>query len=295
MAINIGIIGCGGITAFNHLPQLISSKKNMNIKYLCDININRAKLLKNKYELDYSTCIEDYQKVLEDDDINAVIVAAWPTNNLIISIDALKKHKHVLLQKPIIDSNDLKEEFVNLACNSDLNVMPLPYVELLEPFEKLKEIINSDTLGIINFARIRTSITNPADYYNDVKSFFSENSKHSPYEIIDYANERGCLSDMGPYALSTFYYLFGEGKLLNSYIYPQKFDQVALLSLRTSNTISLCSVEIGWNQIRGSELCSIYGSDGTVYMQSNGDITINYKKGRIDPIPFILNNCPVLK
>lgn len=293
MSINVGIIGCGGITAFNHVPQLLMYDKEIYIKYLCDSNINRAQILKQAYELDYSSCVDKYNLILDDNDIDAVIVAAWPTNNLTISTEAIKKNKHVLMQKPFIASNDAKAEFVALIDNSNLQILPLPYIESLEPFKKLKNIIQSNALGEINYARIRTTISNPADYYNDVRKFFVENSNIIPYENHWYANGRGSLSDMGPYALSAYYYLFGEGELLNFHIHPGKYDQVALLSLKSHSTIALCSIEIGWNQIRGSELCSIYGSEGTVYMESNGNIKINHKKGKIESIPFILNNTKV--
>lgn len=263
---NVAIIGCGGITAFCHIPQLLTNKDSINLLYLCDTNLYRAQRIQKRYGLSNTKCISDADVVFKDENIEIVIIAVWPKNNLQLALKSIKSNKHTLIQKPLMGEECELNELLNLSNTSKLQILPLPYIEI----PLLKEIIESKKLGDINYARIRTTIPGPLDYYSDVEDFFFEKDCN-PYSKDFYAQYRGALSDMGPYALSLYYYLFGEGELVASFLYPKISDKIALLTLH-SKAIPYCSIDIAWNQIQGLEICSIYGSDGTVCIKSDGTI-----------------------
>jgi predicted dehydrogenase len=287
--VNIGIVGCGGISAFTHIPQLISMSENIKIKYLCDTNLNRANRIKERYFLSNAHCTDKPDTVFNDDSVSAVIVATWPTNILKLSIDSIKKNKHVLIQKPIIGDEQNFKLLYDEAKMRNVSVLALPHIDNIKPFNEIRNYIKYGELGKINYARIRTTIPGPSDYYCDVINFFQEARDSNPYRLKEYAQGRGALSDMGPYALSAFHFLFGEGRLISCVQTPEISDEFSLLTL-SSEAIPICTIEIGWKQIKGIEICSIYGENGTVTMKTDGSIEILKRNGNIEYFCSDLSN-----
>ena len=261
----VAVIGCGGISAFVHVPQLLSMGNYIHISYLCDRNLTRARRLANRYNLD-AQCVDDYNMVLNDDNVKTVIIAVWPSQNLQLGLMSIKKRKHTLIQKPLIGTDEEFKELINYSRDQTVSILALPYIDIPD----LKSIVTSGELGKINYVRIRTAIPGPEDYYEDVKSFYKE-SENSPYYLEEYAYGRGALSDMGTYALSLYHYLFGEAELQSFILFPRKYDRMALINLK-SDTLPCCSIDIAWNQIQGVEICGIYGNKGTVCIKADGSI-----------------------
>jgi predicted dehydrogenase len=290
MPLRVGIIGCGGITAFAHLPALCRMANDVvEIAYLCDTEIERAKVLGRRFNLQHATYLKDYREVLTDDTVKAVILASWPTNHASMAIESIKSGKNVLIQKPLLLPESAASEFLAICKQTDVNVLALPLVDTISPFVKLREILNTGALGSVRFARVRTTIPGPNDYYDDVREFFREPATYeSPFLKSSYAQGAGSVADMGPYALTAFYYLFGPGKLRFSSRTPSDFDMSTLLVLEIpwhekfqipSTEIPICSVEIGWQQVRGSDICTIVGSAGTATIDSIGRLVVFSRDG----------------
>ena len=101
--VKVGIIGCGGIADFKHLPSL---KKLGNIKFsaFCDIIPERAEKAKQEYGDEDSKVFTDYKKVMEMDDIEVVHVLTPNISHAEISIAAMETGKHVMCEKPMAAS-----------------------------------------------------------------------------------------------------------------------------------------------------------------------------------------------
>jgi len=293
--LTIGIIGCGGITAFSHLPALSRYQENsIDIKYLCDIKESRVDTLKSRFNLHAAQYIKRYQELVEKKDIDAIIIAAWPTNNADIAIEAIRNQKHVLIQKPLTLNSDTANKFLEISKDTTKKVLALPLIKSISSIDKLKTIIESGSLGQISYSRIRTSIQDPRDYYSDVQDFFFEEiGPVTPYMLDDYANSIGCSSDMGPYALSAYYFLFGKGNLLFAQRSNPKFETASILLLdipksnmgeKNDQSTPICSIEIGWKQVRAFETISVFGSIGTAVIGADGCLSIFSKDGKISNI-----------
>lgn len=279
--LKIAIIGCGGITAFAHVPELLI-ENNVEIAALCDKKRSRANTLKNKYNL---TC-KVYQSIdtmfTEVPSIDAVIISTYPMSTAEIAGKVIKKGVHVLIQKPLMYHDNLKKDLKSVKPGQQ--IMALPYIELLDVFKKIKAMITADELGNIQFSRIRTSIIGPEDYYNDVKNFYGESTKQNAYNVKDYADYRGSLSDMGVYSLSLYHYLFGEAKLRSSVLSDKKLENSAILILGTSkkdfHVPPISSIESGWNQVNGIELVSVMGDKGALCLTTDGKLSVETGHGK---------------
>lgn len=93
----VAVIGCGTIATTAHIPAY-TNNPNVQIKYFCDILIDRAEKAAEKYGS--GTAILDYNVALNDPEIEAVSVCTPNNVHSIISIAALRAGKNVLCEKP---------------------------------------------------------------------------------------------------------------------------------------------------------------------------------------------------
>jgi predicted dehydrogenase len=97
--IRIGVIGCGG-QGTGHVHSLVgrSEADNISVVAVSDVyqrRVNRAK------DICKGQGYMDYRKLLERDDIDAVLIATPDHWHAKISIDALQAGKHVYCEKPM--------------------------------------------------------------------------------------------------------------------------------------------------------------------------------------------------
>ena len=97
----VGIIGCGTIANSAHIPAYLKNE-DVEIKYFCDIIPERAKAAVEKYGC--GIAVEDYHRVLEDPEVEAISVCTPNRMHTIIAIDAMRAGKHVLCSKNLSGS-----------------------------------------------------------------------------------------------------------------------------------------------------------------------------------------------
>ena len=96
--IGVGIIGCGGIALQNHLPGL-ELCPDTRLVGLCD---NSAEVLERAVQqTGVPVHTQDYNELVQRDDIHAVIIATPNFTHAPMAIAAAKNGKHVLCEKPL--------------------------------------------------------------------------------------------------------------------------------------------------------------------------------------------------
>ena len=142
--INVGIIGtgwCGGIRANScaHYPSV------------ADLHIaetNPLRLAEVAAETGAAGAVADYQVLLKDDSIDAIIISATPeTLHYPMAKDSLAAGKHVFLEKPISLTLEEADELVDLAREKNLK-FSIGYSQRFNPkFAYVKKSFNDGTLG----------------------------------------------------------------------------------------------------------------------------------------------------
>ena len=113
--INIGVIGTG--VRGGGLMSMINGIDNLNVIAGCDVlpfRLNKGLARSNSNPIGYS----DYQKLLDNKDIDAVIVATPFNTHSKIAIDALDAGKHVFCEKTLAKGYDGIRNLVNKANQS---------------------------------------------------------------------------------------------------------------------------------------------------------------------------------
>ncbi len=104
--VNVGLIGGGGFAKGIILPNL-KRLDRVNIKAVATATGKSAADIAGQYGCEYATT--DYNKILNDEDINLVIVATRHGLHAPITIEALKQDKNIHVEKPLaLNMEELK-------------------------------------------------------------------------------------------------------------------------------------------------------------------------------------------
>lgn len=97
-AVGVAVIGAGGFATGVHLPNL-SRMAGVRIEAVCARTGPRAKQAAERHGARF--CTTDYNEVLADDRVDAVVVATRHGSHAEIALAALRAGKHVFVEKPL--------------------------------------------------------------------------------------------------------------------------------------------------------------------------------------------------
>jgi predicted dehydrogenase len=156
--INVGLIGVGSFAKSYHLPNL-KKIEGYNIRALCSNTGYKVKQIGEKYNVDYITT--DYQKIIEDSDIDLVIITTRHDTHSAITIESLKNNKHTFVEKPLAILEKDIEKILQFEKKSK-GLLFVGFNRRYAPFtEKIKQdIVNCPGPGIINY-HVKTNFLPP--------------------------------------------------------------------------------------------------------------------------------------
>jgi myo-inositol 2-dehydrogenase/D-chiro-inositol 1-dehydrogenase len=94
----IGVVGAGRIGKL-HTESIINNFRNVKVKWVSDIYIDHLTDWCRSFGIENLT--KNYQEVLDDEEVDAVLVCSSTDTHAQICIDAAKKGKHIFCEKPI--------------------------------------------------------------------------------------------------------------------------------------------------------------------------------------------------
>ncbi|MGC8631827.1 MAG: Gfo/Idh/MocA family protein [Thermoprotei archaeon] len=98
MKLGVGVIGCGFISQNAHIPSIILNER-AELLAVSDVKSNLAAKVASRWRV--PAWYGDYEKLLENEDIQAVFVLTDKHSHFPIVMDALKAGKHVFVEKPL--------------------------------------------------------------------------------------------------------------------------------------------------------------------------------------------------
>jgi len=149
--INVAVIGCG-YWGPNLLRNLMSLP-DCTVQYVCDLCDERLIHMKNLYnELEITSNISD---VMNNDEINAVIIATPVRTHFALAMESLQKGKHTFIEKPLASSTDECLLLIDEAKKNNLTLMVGHTFIYTPPVRKMKDIIESGEIGDIIYISSR--------------------------------------------------------------------------------------------------------------------------------------------
>lgn len=144
--VKMGVIGTG---SFGNM-HLIGIKETIGVEVagVCDVNEDRAKEAAELYNVPYYT---DYNKLLQDETIDAVSVVTPDYLHCEMVEAALKAGKHVLCEKPLALNLEDCKKMISAAKKYDKMFMVGQICRYTPAFVAAKEIVDRGEIGEIFF------------------------------------------------------------------------------------------------------------------------------------------------
>ena len=164
--IKFGIIGCGRIS-HAHLEACENLREEVVIEATADINKKRLVELSRKYQV--KKIFNDYNDLLKDKEIDAVIICVPYYLNERITADALRSGKHVLVEKPMALNYVQAQKIAEIAEKENRKLMIGQSRRFCDAVMYIKKIIDESDFGelfrmIINFLVFFEEA--PTDWWN---------------------------------------------------------------------------------------------------------------------------------
>lgn len=219
--VGIGVIGCGHWGP-NHI-RVFSQIERSQVIACADPNPSRRAHVESRYPT--VRCESDYRRILDDEAIDAVVIATPMASHAQIARDALEVGKHVLVEKPLCTTSAEARALGSLAEARRLVLMVGHVFLFNDGIMKLRELIADGTLGTVQY--LDAVRTNLGPIRPDVNALY----------------------DLGTHDISIFNYLMGEQPVavsaVGSCITQPEVEDVCFVTLRYGDG-ALGHVHVSW-------------------------------------------------
>ncbi|MEJ2104214.1 MAG: Gfo/Idh/MocA family oxidoreductase [Ignavibacteriaceae bacterium] len=116
----VAVIGLGSVAQLVHLPNLLKIK-NTEVTAVAEINRSRLLSIADKYEV--KNRYTNYKDLLNNDNVDAVIIATPTHLHKQMAIDSLNAGKNVLVEKPLALTSVEGQEVIDCAKKNNKKLM----------------------------------------------------------------------------------------------------------------------------------------------------------------------------
>lgn len=296
--LNVGILGAGGIAALSHLPE-IAQVDSMRVSHICGRTESRLRLLCDRFDVPrYST---SWSELLNDDSLDAVIVALPHPLHAEAGLAVLARGLHLFMQKPLCTTIGEADQLVAAG-----EARPSQVVYCRPSFDavvyEMRRQLAADAVGRISGAFARHSHGGPEVYYAEVTDSFEEQRVENDFWFFDADTAGGgALIDMGVYSIANVVALLGKVDFVTARMStvdkPTAMEDTATLILEMANG-ALATVETSWCDPARSSYLHVHGTAGKLIKRRDEAIDFirpsSYEREWAEPIIDLITPPPVV-
>jgi predicted dehydrogenase len=141
--VGVAVVGVGFVGGQAHAPSF-KKMEDSNLVALCDTVESRVKPLAERLQVRYFL---DYNRLLEEPDVQAVILAVPTPLHFDLSMKAILKGKHVLCEMPLAPKVEQMKKLEAAAEKAKVVLMPDLNFRFAPIYNKCKDLIGSGTIG----------------------------------------------------------------------------------------------------------------------------------------------------
>lgn len=193
-----GMIGCGNVTEKKSAPSFNKISGSMLVAVG-----NRTPAKAKDYADRHGVQVwhKNPVDVIHDPEVDIVYIATPPGSHPGYALETIGAGKPVYIEKPMARTWEECRIINEAAAKKGIPVYVAYYRRSLEYFKKVKEIIDSGTLGrILNISMQQYFPAREEDYHR----------KDLPWRVIPDISGGGYFHDVGCHALDILFYIFGE-------------------------------------------------------------------------------------
>ncbi|GAA6182385.1 Gfo/Idh/MocA family oxidoreductase [Shimia sp. NS0008-38b] len=263
-AVNVGIIGCGNISAtYMRMGRFFRDYK---VVACADINPEVAKSRAEEFGLRALTI----DALLADPSIEIVVNLTIPAAHFEVSSDILRSGKHVYSEKPFVLTADEGAQLATLAADKNLRIGSAPDTFMGGSHQKAREMIDNGDIGQITSGTIHVMSSGMEHWHPNPDFFFLPGA--------------GPIFDLAPYYVTNLVQLLGPvasvvamsstpRKQRTIACGPRDGEQVPVETPTTVHSIlkfangAIISYGTSWDvQSHEHNNMELYGLDGTLYV-----------------------------
>ncbi len=148
--LNIGVVGCGTVAGYGHMPAIAASK-HWRLLAVSDLDERRLAKVAGQYRPAHA--FKDYRELVALKDLDAVVVSTFMQAHHAVTLAALASGKHVFCEKPMAETVEQCREMVDAAGKAGrllaINFNPRTARVYLE----VKRLIDEGAVGAVRVVR----------------------------------------------------------------------------------------------------------------------------------------------
>ena len=196
--INWGFIGCGEVTEKKSGPAF-NEVEGSQVVAVMSRSENKARSYAERHHV--RKWYTDASELIEDPDVNAVYIATPPSSHATFAIMAMRAGNPCYIEKPLAASYNDCIRINRISEQTGVPCFVAYYRRYLPYFQKVKEIIESGTIGNVVNVQVRFSVP-PRDL--DFQS-----GKEMPWRLQPDIAGGGYFYDLAPHQIDLLQNLFG--------------------------------------------------------------------------------------
>jgi predicted dehydrogenase len=146
-----------------NLVRNVVERPELDMRILCDSDEARRVACQTRHP--GVATVADFDRVLEDPSIEAVVIATAPRTHFALGRRALEAGKHVLVEKPMARTTSEARELITLARGSGRVLMPGHTFVYSPAVQLVRELIHDGVVGDVYF--VTSSRMNLGKYQHD--------------------------------------------------------------------------------------------------------------------------------
>ena len=251
--ISIGIVGLGAIAKNMHVP-ILSTFEDAEIKAAAEVDVERRKKIAKKWDI--PEVYDDYSKMYENADLDAVFVCLPNFLHYDAVKSAMEHNLHVFCEKPMGLRTDEGYELVKMAKKKTL-VFAVGYNRRLEKnYEEASKIVKSLRLG--NVLQAHGILVNPGPYASWI-----------PNSDWFFKDKYGVLYDSGPHLMDIMMHILSDqitevsASGISTMHGLNVFDNIAGVFKTEKGVVG--TFNVGWKMAAGYDSIQVHGTGGSVF------------------------------
>lgn len=201
-----GIIGCGDVTEIKSGPAF---NKVANSSLVAVMRRDSAKAKDYAARHGVKKWYDDAEKLIHDDEVNAVYIATPPDSHEAYAIAAMNAGKPVYIEKPMTLNFESAKRLSKLSQEKNIKISIAHYRRGQPLFNKVKQLLADKIIGETLFARL--------EFYKKPLNPSSFTIPKVAWRINPEISGGGLFHDMAPHQLDLMYWFFGEIEKASGY------------------------------------------------------------------------------
>ena len=271
-----GILGCGNVAEQKGGPPLYSVDDS---ELIAVMRRDQAKAEDFALRHGAKRAYTDVDKLLSDDEINAIYIATPPNLHCEQTVRAARAGKHILCEKPMAMSVSECQQMVDACGEAGITLMLAYYRNHYPNVVKMKTLMDEDAIGDVVLARI-----NCTSYYNPNRQDLKN------WRIHPEISGGGVLMDIGSHRISLLQYLVGDVASVKGFAETVHLDVAvddsAVFTLRFESGAHAVA-NINWNVGIGIDDIEVYGTKGRLRCSplNSENLTLETKFDGVKALP----------